>query len=149
LSGQVERKGFGFREGARKPASRTSADIGGHLLSCPGLIRNEPERSGTKAERKPEKSDGIRIKSGSKPELKRKQTGKIKTQGEGEIMKRPVLNEIALDEAMSLMLEPMSASITVSPGQWDVLLQAAYDRGWILLEVENERLVRAFRRLKA
>ncbi len=35
---------------------QTSAGICGHLLSCPGLIRNKPERSGTKAERKPEKS---------------------------------------------------------------------------------------------
>ena len=64
-------------------------------------------------------------------------------------MERPVLNEIALDEARKLMMQPMSASITMRPGQWDMLLQAAYDRGWILLEVKNEESVRAFRRLKA
>jgi hypothetical protein len=37
--------------------------------------------------------------------------------------------------------------ITMSPGQWDALLAAAYAAGWILLEVdERERPVRAYRK---
>lgn len=37
--------------------------------------------------------------------------------------------------------------ITMSVGQWDALLSAAYERGWTLLELdERERPVRAYRR---
>ncbi len=65
-------------------------------------------------------------------------------------MKRPVLNEMSLDEARNGLFQGTSPVniITMDPGQWDTLLQAAYDRGWILLEVRNEMPVRAFRRLK-
>jgi hypothetical protein len=38
--------------------------------------------------------------------------------------------------------------ITMSVGQWDELLAAAYRQGWTLLEVDDhERPVRAYRRL--
>jgi hypothetical protein len=38
----------------------------------------------------------------------------------------------------------------MSPDQWDVLLKASYDRGWMLLEIEEvngeEKCVRAFKK---
>ena len=37
--------------------------------------------------------------------------------------------------------------ITMSSGQWDALLAAAYEQGWILLELDDdERPVRAYRK---
>jgi hypothetical protein len=52
------------------------------------------------------------------------------------------LQAIPLDEALS-----RGRVVTMSRGQWDALLAAAYDAGWTLLEVDDcERPVRAFRK---
>jgi len=63
-------------------------------------------------------------------------------------MKRPVLNKVSLDDVMNGLLggEP-SATVTMSPGQWDGFLHAAYDAGHNLIELdENEIPVRAYRK---
>lgn len=63
-------------------------------------------------------------------------------------MKQPVLNEVSLDVVMGSFLggDP-SANVTMSRGQWDGFLQAAYDAGYNLVELdENEKPVRAYRR---
>ncbi len=59
-------------------------------------------------------------------------------------MKRPAdLYEIPLDET----LLPKSVNITMSEGQWDALLMAAYNAGYNLIELDkNERPIRAYRR---
>jgi hypothetical protein len=45
---------------------------------------------------------------------------------------------------------PPAVIITMSEGQWDGLLQAAYDTGAILLELDRkERPVRAYQRMRA
>ncbi len=37
--------------------------------------------------------------------------------------------------------------VTMSPGQWDALLQAAYDARWTLLEVDADEVpVKAYRK---
>jgi hypothetical protein len=42
---------------------------------------------------------------------------------------------------------PGARIITMGVGQWDVLLAASYEQGWILLELDaNEYPVRAYRR---
>ena len=41
---------------------------------------------------------------------------------------------------------PGARIITMSPGQWDAMLDEAYSRGWTLLEIEDELPVRAYRR---
>lgn len=59
------------------------------------------------------------------------------------IMKRPELNEVPL----STITDKPSVIITMSTGQWDRFLQAAYDYGHTLLELdENEHPVRAYRK---
>lgn len=58
-------------------------------------------------------------------------------------MKRPILNEIPLEGGIF----ESGLIVTMSPGQWDRLLAAAYDRGATLLELnDNEIPVRAYRR---
>jgi hypothetical protein len=58
-------------------------------------------------------------------------------------MKRPVLNEIQVEGGI---LKP-GLIVTMSIGQWDKLLAAAYDNGATLLELdENETPIRAYRR---
>jgi len=58
-------------------------------------------------------------------------------------MKRPELNEVPL----STITDKPSVIITMSTGQWDGFLQAAYDYGHTLLELdENEHPVRAYRK---
>lgn len=58
---------------------------------------------------------------------------------------RPPLTEVPLAEV--LPPRPGACSITMSVGQWDTLLQAAYEAGWVLLELDdNEFPVRAYRR---
>ena len=58
-------------------------------------------------------------------------------------MKRPTLHEIPLSE---VRLRPGSLLFTMSPGQWDALLQAGYDQGATLLELNaDERPVAAYR----
>jgi hypothetical protein len=59
-------------------------------------------------------------------------------------IKRPVLNEIPL---AGIMLKP-SVIVTMSIGQWDGLLAAAYDHGAVLLELDdNETPIRAYRQI--
>jgi hypothetical protein len=58
-------------------------------------------------------------------------------------MKRPKLNKVPLYTVMM----PATINITMSPGQWDKLLQAAYDAGHNLIEVDdNEMPVGAYRK---
>ena len=58
-------------------------------------------------------------------------------------MKRPTLHEIPLSEVRLL---PGSLMFTMSPGQWDALLQAGYDQGATLLELDaSERPIAAYR----
>ena len=64
-------------------------------------------------------------------------------------MKRPQLNEIkklTMDEILKYKIP----SVTMSPEQWDELLQHAYDTGWLLLEIvtenEIEYISRAYRK---
>lgn len=55
-------------------------------------------------------------------------------------MSRPKLFEIPLPE-----IKAGGRYITMSEGQWDALLSEAYQRFWILIEVnEDERPVRAY-----
>jgi hypothetical protein len=62
-------------------------------------------------------------------------------------MKRPHLNPAPLPNPFPA---PGELYITVSPDQWDALLQDAYERGWTLIEIEEidgkEQAVRAFKR---
>jgi hypothetical protein len=58
-------------------------------------------------------------------------------------MKRPKLNEIDLNKLNPL--SPGQVTITMSRGQWDGLLESAYEQGFVLLELdENEKPVRAY-----
>jgi len=64
-------------------------------------------------------------------------------------MERPDLNKIDMNGAMAGFLGGGGGvTVTMSQGQWDALLQAAYDTGATLIELdENERLTAAYRRL--
>ena len=60
-------------------------------------------------------------------------------------MKRPVLNEINLNRAMNDFFTKPCVVITMSRGQWDKLLEAAYEKGHVLLELDrNEKPVKAY-----
>jgi len=62
-------------------------------------------------------------------------------------MKKPVLHEIPLEKAKAGILSGGGLFVTMSPGQWDALLQAAYDKGATLLEIgDNELPVKAYRK---
>jgi hypothetical protein len=65
-------------------------------------------------------------------------------------MERPKLNKIDLKGVMAEFLDGHAVvTVTMSPGQWDKLLQTAYDAGHNLIEVdENENPVRAYRKKK-
>ena len=57
------------------------------------------------------------------------------------------LTPLPLDRAMDVLTgaEP-GRVVTMSEGQWDALLSAAYDADWTLLELDaEERPVRAYR----
>jgi hypothetical protein len=60
---------------------------------------------------------------------------------------RPKLNEIPIPQDL---FAPGTVTITVSPGQWDGIVQAAYEMGHLLLEIEvvdgEEKIARAYRR---
>jgi hypothetical protein len=59
--------------------------------------------------------------------------------------RRPRLRRVPLAEV--LPLQPGLCYCTMSPGQWDSLLAAAYSVGWVLLELDDgERPVAAYRR---
>ena len=60
-------------------------------------------------------------------------------------MERPKLNEIPLDYVRQKNSEGGVAMITMSEGQWDTMLQGAYEAGFIVIELdENEKPIRAF-----
>ena len=62
-------------------------------------------------------------------------------------MKRPWLEKMNLNAALGQLTQGGVCTITMSIGQWDGTLQAAYDVGFILLELDdNERPVRAYRK---
>ena len=54
---------------------------------------------------------------------------------------RPLLREIPLS---SITVGPGTKFITLDVGAWDSLIADAWECGWILLEIEDERPVRAF-----
>lgn len=58
------------------------------------------------------------------------------------------LQPFPLDLALQAMsgTTPSALLITMGSGQWDAMLSAAYQAGWILLEIEGERPVRAYRK---
>lgn len=57
------------------------------------------------------------------------------------------LRPIPLAEAMDFAAAGRASVVTMSEGQWDGLLSAAYERGWILLELDaDERPKRAYRK---
>jgi hypothetical protein len=57
------------------------------------------------------------------------------------------LTPFPLDEAMSALSGAKPALIiTMGTEQWDPTLAAAYNAGWILLEIDRELPVRAYRR---
>ncbi len=59
--------------------------------------------------------------------------------------KRPYLVPVSL--AVVLPMVAPNVYVTMSPGQWDNLLRAAYDSQAVLLELDDdEKPVRAFRR---
>jgi hypothetical protein len=62
-------------------------------------------------------------------------------------MKRPELEPTQLPNPFP---EPGGLYITMSPGQWDRLLEGAYNQGWTLIEIDEvngeERAVRAFKK---
>lgn len=62
-------------------------------------------------------------------------------------MRRPELNEVPLSTTIFGTGKP-SVNITMSQGQWDGFLQAAYESGHYLIELDdNEIPVKAYRRL--
>lgn len=57
------------------------------------------------------------------------------------------LKPFPLADALRIVPGRRRVMITMSEGQWDSILSAAYERGWILLELnDNEQPVRAFRK---
>ena len=59
-------------------------------------------------------------------------------------MNRPELNEISLQDALSF--KP-GGTITMSQGQWDSMLQFAYEDNWILLELNDDEIpIKAYRK---
>lgn len=67
--------------------------------------------------------------------------------GNGIGMKRPVLNK--LNAKCVVLFEPRTLTFTMSVGQWDNLLQAAYDKGAMLIELDdNENPVAFYRKPK-
>lgn len=51
-------------------------------------------------------------------------------------MNRPYLRQIPLEHA--LPIKRRQCYVTMSAGQWDTLLRAAYEVGFILLELDDE-----------
>ena len=62
-------------------------------------------------------------------------------------MKRPPLDSFPLDKAIAETGTPGSMFITIDPGAWDALILASYKSGWTLLEIKNEKPVRAFKKI--
>ena len=57
--------------------------------------------------------------------------------------KRPELQSIPMSQ---VTIGPGARIITLSPGQWDAMLDEAYRRGWTLLEIVDEIPTRAYRK---
>lgn len=63
-------------------------------------------------------------------------------------MKRPILRKIPLSSAIPF--RPGELTVTMSAGQWDALLEAAYRSGAVLLELDDaERPVAAYQHPRA
>ncbi len=60
-------------------------------------------------------------------------------------MKKPILIPVPLPKEIGT---PGQCFITFSPGQWDGILAAAYERGWMLLLIKDEVAVKAFQKPK-
>jgi hypothetical protein len=59
--------------------------------------------------------------------------------------KRPELIEI--QRGGNARIQPGQCCITMSVGQWDTMLEACYDLGWRLIELDkNEKLVAIYQR---
>lgn len=58
-------------------------------------------------------------------------------------MKRPILNEIPLS---SVKIERGSLLITIDPGAWDMMIKCCYNQGFVVLEIEDEKPVRAYQK---
>ena len=58
------------------------------------------------------------------------------------------LRPFPLDDAIKALsgAVPLARVITMGVEQWDAMLAAAYKSGWILLEMDGEVPVRAYRR---
>lgn len=62
-------------------------------------------------------------------------------------MSPPLLKAINKRKAIARLQQGGIAAITMSPGQWDTTLQAAYDLGFILLEIgDSEQVQAAYRK---
>ena len=62
------------------------------------------------------------------------------TQSEAlETIERPNIKNTEID--FKEFFSAGASMITMSPGQWDNCLQTAYDRGWVLLEVDEEETI--------
>ena len=61
------------------------------------------------------------------------------------------LHPLPLDEALAYFLRKRTGAVvvTMAEGQWDGLLSAAYDNGWVLLELDKDEVpVRAYRKAR-
>jgi hypothetical protein len=68
-------------------------------------------------------------------------TDVLKICGDEKMKQR--LNEIPVQHA----IQPSRITVTMSPGQWDALLEAAYDQGHVLLELDNNEMpLRAYQK---
>lgn len=57
------------------------------------------------------------------------------------------LRPFPLADLLPLGSRPGHLVMTMSEGQWDGMLSAAYEQGWVLLELDdNERPVRAYKK---
>ena len=56
------------------------------------------------------------------------------------------LTPFPLHEALAALVGRRALIITMGVNQWDATLSAAYNAGWILLEIDGEVPVRAYRR---
>lgn len=54
---------------------------------------------------------------------------------------RPELHEVPLPEIGG----KAKGYITIDEGAWDSLIEAAYKMGWFVIEIKDEKAVRAFK----
>lgn len=57
-------------------------------------------------------------------------------------MKQPILRQIPLID----FIPGRDHVITMDPKAWDKLLEGCYNAGWVLLEMKNDRPVKAYRK---